>query len=110
MLPAAARLRRRQDFAHVVRRGRRASRGPLVVHALPSPDGQPHVGFVVGKAVGNAVTRNLVRRRLRALLHARLGVVDGSSVVVRALPGAALSSYVELGAAVDAALAKVVAA
>jgi ribonuclease P protein component len=109
VLPAAARLRRRQDFAHVVRRGRRASRGPLVVHALPSSDGQPHIGFVVGKAVGNAVTRNLVRRRLREVLRVRLAVVDGSSVVVRALPGAALASFDELGTAVDAALAKVVA-
>lgn len=34
MLPAAARLTRSQDFSEVVRRGRRAGRARLVVHAL----------------------------------------------------------------------------
>lgn len=34
MLPAAYRLTRRQDFTQVVRRGRRAGRRRLVVHAL----------------------------------------------------------------------------
>lgn len=37
MLPAAARLRRRQEFTDVVRRGRRTSRGPLTLH-LTLPD------------------------------------------------------------------------
>ena len=37
MLPAAARLRRREDFSLVVRRGRRAGRATLVAHYLP-PD------------------------------------------------------------------------
>ena len=36
--------------------------------------GQPHVGFVVGKASGSAVRRNRIRRRLRALVKDR---VDG---------------------------------
>ncbi|WP_092602327.1 ribonuclease P protein component [Actinopolyspora xinjiangensis] len=39
MLPAAARLRRSQDFTRVVRRGRRAGRPRLVLHAL-TPEGE----------------------------------------------------------------------
>ncbi|MFD0491936.1 ribonuclease P protein component [Saccharopolyspora erythraea] len=39
MLPAAARLTRSQEFRLVVRRGRRAGRSRLVVHALP-PDAE----------------------------------------------------------------------
>ncbi|MGH3621425.1 MAG: ribonuclease P protein component, partial [Sciscionella sp.] len=57
MLPASARLRHSDDFRSVVRRGRRAGRPRLVVHALAPHDSGgasagstcaigPRVGFV----------------------------------------------------------------
>lgn len=107
----------------VVRRGRRAGRPRLVVHALlqtASPAGNSggvlmtptqaeataaRVGFVVSKAVGNAVIRHRVTRRLRHLMRARLGTLpSGYALVVRALPPAATSSSGELGADLDDAL------
>ncbi|MFI5611354.1 ribonuclease P protein component [Amycolatopsis sp. NPDC051903] len=110
MLPAAARLRRSEDFRVVLRRGSRAGRRRLVVHALttdPSaaaPDAV-RAGFVVSKAVGNSVVRHRVTRRLRHLVSDRLGTLPpGSSLVVRALPPAASASSAELGADLDAAL------
>ena len=111
MLPAAARLRRRQDFAEVVRRGRRTARGPLVFHyAAPRAAEAPALaGFVVGKVVGNAVTRNLVRRRLREIVRTRLAALPtGSRLVVRAQAGASELSYADLARLVDAALPKLV--
>jgi ribonuclease P protein component len=115
VLPAAARLRRRQDFAEVVRRGRRTARGPLVFHyAAPSADGAgdpPRAGFVVGKVVGGAVVRNRVRRRLREVVRARLSALPGGSrLVVRAQTGAAELSYADLAGLVDAALPRLVGA
>ncbi len=124
MLPSENRLRRRQDFATAVKRGRRAGRPLLVVHLAreDAPGGQtdrtsdthPHVaegtpsaraGFVVSKAVGPAVTRNLVKRRLRHLVRDRLSRLPaGSLIVVRALPPAASASYQELERDLDAAL------
>ena len=108
MLPAAARLRRSEDFREVMRRGSRAGRRRLVVHALPASDPPAHTaraGFVVSKAVGNSVVRHSVSRRLRHLVADRLGTVpDGSSLVIRALPPAAKASSAELGADLDAAL------
>lgn len=109
MLPAAARLRRSEDFRLVMRRGTRAGRRRLVVHALttnPSgPDEGTRAGFVVSKAVGNSVVRHRVSRRLRHLVADRLGTVPaGSALVVRALPPAASASSHELGADLDAAL------
>ncbi|MFD2492851.1 ribonuclease P protein component [Amycolatopsis jiangsuensis] len=110
MLPAAARLRRSEDFRVVLRRGSRAGRRRLVVHALTTdpPVATPAVaraGFVVSKAVGNSVVRHRVTRRLRHLVSARLGTLpQGSSLVVRALPPAATASSAELGADLDAAL------
>lgn len=63
-------------------------------------------GFVVSKQVGNAVVRNKVRRRLRQLVRERLAdLPDGSTLVVRALPPAAVTPYARLGADLDAAIA-----
>jgi len=147
VLPAAQRLRRSLDFGAAIRAGRRAARGPLVVHlastetaeadtpaaatqpgATPTEAGQPwamdyvatiepvrtgaginlppaRAGFVVSRAVGNAVTRNRVRRRLRHLVRERLNQLPaGSTLVVRALPGAADLPYARLGTHLDAAL------
>lgn len=108
MLPAAARLRRSEDFREVMRRGSRAGRRRLVVHALPASNPPAHgarAGFVVSKAVGNSVVRHRVTRRLRHLVVDRLGTVpDGSSLVIRALPPAAEATSAELAADLDAAL------
>ncbi|MBU7597803.1 ribonuclease P protein component [Streptomyces sp. P38-E01] len=113
MLPTEHRLRRREDFAVAVRRGRRAGRPSLVVHLRSGRN--PHApgdttpparaGFVVSKAVGNAVVRNRVKRRLRHLIRDRLASVPaGSLVVVRALPGAGEADHRQLARDLDAAL------
>ncbi|MET8678357.1 ribonuclease P protein component [Streptomyces sp. NPDC004647] len=120
MLPTENRLRRREDFAAAVRRGRRAGRPLLVVHLRSdSPSEQrgkdPHAsgenappsraGFVVSKAVGGAVVRNLVKRRLRHLMRVRIDRLPaGSLVVVRALPGAGEADHDQLARDLDAAL------
>ncbi|WET79689.1 ribonuclease P protein component [Amycolatopsis sp. QT-25] len=109
MLPAAARLRRSEDFRAVMRRGVKAGRRRLVVHALTTdpPDAAEaaRAGFVVSKAVGNSVVRHRVTRRLRHLVSARLGTLPpGSSLVIRALPPAAAASSAELGSDLDASL------
>lgn len=112
MLPASARLRRREDFDLVVRRGRRAGRGHVVVHllsageSLDAGDGEvARVGLIVGKNVGNAVRRNEVSRRLRHLMRDRLDQLSPTDrLVLRAMPSAAGRSAATLGADVDRAL------
>jgi ribonuclease P protein component len=121
VLSAAHRLRRRDEFAAVIRGGRRAARGGVVVHlrvpeasetdrsVQPAQAGgtQPptRAGFVVSKTVGGAVIRNVVRRRLRHLVAERIPQLPaGTAVVVRALPAAAQEPYARLGADLDAAL------
>ena len=112
MLPAPARLRRREDFTLAVRRGSRAGRGTLVAHYL-SPDltgvAAPtgRVGFVVGRAVGNSVIRHRTVRRLRHLVRDRLDRLPaGSILVIRALPPAAETDSARLGRDLDAALTR----
>jgi ribonuclease P protein component len=108
VLAAAQRLRRSSDFAAAIRGGRRAGRGTVVVHLLldePAQASEARAGFVVSKAVGNAVVRNQVRRRLRHLVRPRLSDLPaGASLVVRALPAAATSTFERLGTDLDAAL------
>ena len=108
MLPSGNRLRRSSDFPDTTRRGVRASRSLLVVHVAPPPTGlEPltRVGLSVGKGVGGSVVRHKVSRRLRAEMRGRIRLVpNGSTVVVRALPGAASASSATLGRELESAL------
>jgi ribonuclease P protein component len=113
MLPPAHRMRQSRDFQVAVRRGRRAGRRTLVVHAALSGDGGEavRVGFVVSKGVGSAVVRNRVKRRLRAAVAARVGSLPpGWLVVVRANPAAAEADSATLASDLDVALPRVLAA
>ena len=111
-LPAERRLRRGADITAVVRRGRRARSGGLVVHGLRRSGGTargPRIAFVAPRTVGTAVVRNRTRRRLQA--HLVDLVRDGAlhvdvDVVVRLLPASGTSTAPELGHQVRAALGR----
>ncbi len=113
----------------MIRRGRRAGRRHLVVHAYRpeiaasehavdgkhgvdraptrTPSDRTRVGFVVSKAVGGSVVRHRVSRRLRHLVRDRLPELPaGILLVVRALPPAAEATSQDLGADLDSALRK----
>ena len=106
-------MRRREDFRTVLRGGRRAARGALVLALLPSrpaaegPAAGVLVGFAVSRAVGDAVKRNRVARRLRHLMREHLGrLPTGSRLVIRALPSAVSASHANLRRDLDSALDK----
>jgi ribonuclease P protein component len=104
VLPAAARMRRREDFSAAVRGGSRTGRLLLSGHLLVRPGSQepPRAGFVVSRAVGGAVVRNKVRRRLRALMGGHMeSLPQGSLLVVRATPRAATARQSDLAAELD---------
>ena len=105
MLPREHRLHRPADFTDVVRRGRRASRPLLTVHALLGIGGPPRAGLVVSKAVGGSVVRSAVSRRLRHLLRDRLPMLPpGARLVVRAGGAAGTAPSAALATDLDAAL------
>ena len=116
VLPSGNRLRRSQDFKTAVRRGYRVGRRSLVVYLYadhdsgpPGDEGKPltRAGFIVGKTVGSAVKRQLVRRRLRELVRHRLDQLpQGSLLVVRVQPGAAMTSFTALADDLDQALCR----
>jgi ribonuclease P protein component len=104
VLPAAARIRRREDFSAAVRGGSRAGRSLLTGHLLvqEGAGGPARAGFIVSRAVGGAVVRNKVRRRLRELVRGRMeSLPAGSLLVVRANPRAATARQSDLAAELD---------
>jgi ribonuclease P protein component len=106
VLPAGSRLTRRDEFAAVLRRGRRSGRPRVVVHLhCPEAGGATRAGLVVSKAVGGSVVRHRVSRRLRHLLASRMGTLPpGTMLVVRALPPSAGATSAELGEDLDAGI------
>jgi ribonuclease P protein component len=100
-LPPELRLRRSADITAVVRRGRRARVGPLLLHVAPATagDGPLRLATVTPRAVGNAVVRNRARRRVQAaaldLVRERAALTP-SDVVVRFLPGSGDADAVRL--------------
>ncbi len=63
-----ARLKKRSDFLHAQKAGRKwVSRG-VIIQAVPNDLGQRRVGFTVTKRIDkSAVKRNRIKRRLRAV-------------------------------------------
>jgi ribonuclease P protein component len=107
MLPAAARLRHKSDFAAVMEHGVRAGKPLLSGRLLVRPGDDPaKVGFIVSRAVGPAVVRNKVRRRLRHLARKYLRSLPGGSLLVlRANPRAATARQEDLAAELDLVIA-----
>jgi ribonuclease P protein component len=92
------RLRRRQEFLDIQRRGRRRHSPNFIVVCVDQSDPRgSRFGFNVSRRVGNAVVRNRVRRRLREFvrLH-RHRLPRARDFVVIAKPGASKVCYAEL--------------
>jgi ribonuclease P protein component len=107
VLAKVNRITKADDYRAVVRRGRRVVAESTVSYVSMNPNGgPPRFGFIVAKTVGNAVVRNTVRRRLKAACHAALGRTnEGTDIVIRALPSAALAPYARVVDDVERAIA-----
>ena len=65
MLKAENRLRKRQDFHRIYKRGTSFVASGMVLYIRKNNNAHFRVGFSVSKKVGKAVKRNKVKRRLR---------------------------------------------
>lgn len=96
-------LRRRADFAAVLRGGRASRRRTLAVRLRRNGLGRVRYGFAIGRATGGAVVRNRVRRRLRVLMR-ELPPCGGYDVLVTAREGAAAAGFASLRAELRSAV------
>ena len=97
------RLRRRNDFAAVYRKGQVQGNRLLVVRILPHEGDITRFGVVAGKVVGGAVVRNRVKRQLRAAAR-RLETRSGLDIVIGARKPAAEADFSTLSAALASLL------
>lgn len=109
-MPAAppARLKRRSEFLHAAREGRKVGRGTLVLQALPRQDTATRLGFTATKKIGGAVVRNRAKRRLREISRLALAAspAPGWDLVLIARDGTATCPFATLRAEFEQALVK----
>ena len=114
-MAAIERLKGRDEFAEVSRRGRRFPGSGLAITYLPADsagtgdgEGSARVAYAVGRGIGTAVARNRVRRRLRSIMRelADDQRVPAGSYLVSVYPGASDHSYADLKASVYQTLPK----
>jgi len=98
VLPRAHRITEPTEIRRLSRGGQRINHSSFVARAHQTDRSLPsRFGFVVSKQVGGAVARNLVKRRLRALAQEQLKSHPvGWDVIVRALPPAAATQFVDM--------------
>ncbi|MDO8307582.1 MAG: ribonuclease P protein component [Actinomycetota bacterium] len=116
MLPAAYRLRSAAQFRAVTRGGSKAARRSVIAYVLPPSPSEPTLstamaGLIVSRSVGGSVVRHRVARRLRASVVGLLPALpSGTTVVLRALPGAAEDPELsaQVAGAIDQALGRAV--
>ena len=92
----AHRLRKHADYQRAYARSRKGSTrqityffatrdgagAPAPAGAVVMPVEGPRVGLTVPKAVGKAHERNRIKRRMRAIIRAELGLLEGGAVDV----------------------------
>ncbi len=102
-------LRSTKDFAALQGSSRSRAHPLLILRWRDNGLGHERIGLSTGRRVGNAVVRNRVRRRLREVLrqsvHRPLG---GWDLLVVARPASAAASYIELKAAMERLLDRLV--
>ena len=98
MLQKANRLKKKNDFEAVFKKGRSFKNSFLVLKTAPNKLKETRFGLVVSQKISKkAVVRNKVRRRLSEAIRMEInGIKKGRDMVLIALPGIENKSLLEI--------------
>ena len=95
--PKQARLRKRPEFIHLSRSGKKQHTANFVVITRETDRSEARLGITVSSKVGNAVVRNRAKRLLRECFRQwNRQIVPPRDILVIAKPGAANLSFLEV--------------
>ncbi len=99
------RLRKREEFSALLRRGKTFRHPLLTLKAQPNGLVFSRAGFLISRKVGKAVVRNTVRRRLREVLRL-VPLAEEWDILIIASPEAGAADFQELKGAVREVLSR----
>lgn len=86
MYTGADRIRKRPEFIHISKTGRRVQNSFFIVLYIAGVAQQSRLGVTVTKRVGNAVTRNRIKRLLREYFRSnreKLGAILDMNIIAK---------------------------
>jgi ribonuclease P protein component len=104
--PKKTRLRKRPEFIHLSRSGKKQHSANFVVITKETDRSEARLGVTVSSKVGNAVIRNRVKRLLREWFRqCSQQIVPAKDVLIIAKPGAAGLSLLQVASEITACIA-----
>lgn len=102
------RLRNREDFSRVYRKGKSFANGQFVVYWSRQPVAEPfRCGISASKKIGNAVVRNHMRRIIKEIIrHMEAEIVPNVDIIIIVRKPAVDMSYAELDRSIHHVLRK----
>jgi ribonuclease P protein component len=96
-LSKQARLRKRPEFIHLSRSGKKQHTANFVIITRETDRSEARLGITVSSKVGNAVVRNRVKRLLRECFRqCNQEIVPPRDILVIAKPGAANLAFLDV--------------
>jgi ribonuclease P protein component len=86
--PRARRVRKRQEYARIQKKGARVQTNAFTIIASPGEGEHARLGCAVSRRIGRAVTRNRVRRLLKEVFRRIAGALPAIDVIIIAKTGA----------------------
>ncbi|MBU2008548.1 MAG: ribonuclease P protein component [Chloroflexi bacterium] len=99
------RLRKREEFSALLRRGKTFRHPLLTLKVLPNGLLFSRAGFLISRKVGKAVVRNTIRRRLREVLRL-VPLAEERDLLIIASPEAGAAGFQELKGALMEVLSR----
>ena len=107
MLPKNFRLRKRTEFSYSFKHGKFNSFKNFNLVVFTRKDNLLRIGFSVSKKVGKAVVRNKIKRRMSAIIHKNLKILNkGFNLIFIAKPEIVNLSFVDLEKELNFAMEK----